>query len=156
MDCESERMRQISFVDVTNLCNQLLETWYSPDPKPSFELDDAYCDLAVTSDFGQDCLSELRRFWNKKMKADYSGESGRRRAVMATINLRDRDTLLEKLAYILCPVLWLHVSFNGRLRGKRIEADNIIWNFRELLIPFSRRRVESMTLGFLKVLSTQT
>ncbi|KAH6619072.1 alpha/beta hydrolase [Boeremia exigua] len=85
----------------------LLKAWTSSIPTPDFELDDTYCNFVVDVDFGHDCPDTLRDFWKQAMKSYYSGDDGRRKLRMAAINLRDRDSLHGRLAYVHCPVLWL-------------------------------------------------
>lgn len=60
--------------------------------------------------FRKEYLAETRKEWRERIKGNYKGDEGRRRARVAAINLRERDGLLGRLWDVRCPVLWLHVS----------------------------------------------
>lgn len=51
---------------------------------------------------------EEREFWLAAYRANYAGDAGRRRLLLSTVNLRDRDGLHSRLDDVRCPVLWLH------------------------------------------------
>lgn len=62
--------------------------------------------------FGPDLGAKLHEFWYGELVKNYSGDEGRKRMRMAGINLRDRDGLHLRAADVVCPVLWMHVSFS--------------------------------------------
>lgn len=110
MDSESKRTRALGCWDVAPLAGSLIDGWTSATPTPDFVLDDAYLNMLVDLGMGKGCKSELREFWVKETRERYRGDDGRKRARMASINLRDRDGLHGRVWDVECPVLWMHVS----------------------------------------------
>lgn len=110
MDFESERTRKLGCWDGVAACTGPIDQWTASSATSNFELDDEYCNFLIDIGFGKNCASETREFWKKTIKSNYKGDEGRRRAIMAAINLRERDGLHGRLSYVTCPVLWLHVS----------------------------------------------
>ena len=49
-----------------------------------------------------------RAFWHETHQKNYTGDAGRQRLRIASINLRDRDGLHGRLDSVRCPVLWMH------------------------------------------------
>lgn len=117
MDYESERSRQLGCWDGVTALTGTLDAWTSTDSTPAFEIDDGFCEFLVSAGFGDSFPEQEAAFWRKTLKENYRGDDGRKRARMATINLRDRDGLHGRLVDVRCPVLWLHVS---RCRGRHI------------------------------------
>lgn len=79
------------------------------DPVPEdWQPADEFCDALLAAGFGPDVSQDERAFWHKTLKANYTGDAGRKRLRMCAINLRDRDGLNGRLDYITCPVLWMH------------------------------------------------
>jgi hypothetical protein len=74
---------------------------------------DAFADFLMDVGLGKDCPKETREYWKKETAKNYYGEEGRKRVIMAAINLRDRDGLHSRVGDVRCPVLWLHVSSIG-------------------------------------------
>ncbi|KAF1356174.1 alpha/beta hydrolase fold family protein [Delphinella strobiligena] len=108
MDNESERTRSLGCWDGAEACTGPINNWTTDEKTPDFEPDTEYCDFLIDIGFGKDCDKAARDFWRKEIKANYQGDDGRRRARMAAMNLRERDTLHGRLFDIRCPVLWLH------------------------------------------------
>ncbi|EFL25960.1 putative alpha/beta hydrolase family protein [Streptomyces himastatinicus ATCC 53653] len=106
MDFESPRSRDLGCWDgvefntplVDALADPVGEDWVVPD-----ELVDAVLDTALGG-----VSDEERDFWLATYRANYSGDAGRHRLRLSTVNLRDRDGLHGRLDEIRCPVLWLH------------------------------------------------
>lgn len=120
LDSESERARELGCWNAPELIQPIISAWTTNDATPDFEPPDQYCDLLLDSGFGPDVKEEVKKFWIKEIKANYHGDDGRKRIRMAAINLKDRDSLLDRVWDIRCPVRWLHVSgpaiscWNGR------------------------------------------
>lgn len=108
MDNESERTRKLGCWDGADACTGPIDKWTTTQTTSSFEPDDDFTNFLIDIGFGKDCDKSVRDFWNKTIKANYQGDEGRRRARMAAINLRERDTLHGRLFDIRCPVMWLH------------------------------------------------
>ncbi|MFF7656736.1 alpha/beta fold hydrolase [Streptomyces sp. NPDC007983] len=106
MDFESPRSRDLGCWDgigfntplVDALADPVGEDWVVPD-----EVVDAVLDTALGG-----VSAEEREFWLTTYRANYTGDAGRRRLRLSTVNLRDRDGLHGRLDDVLCPVLWLH------------------------------------------------
>lgn len=108
MDNESERTRKLGCWDGAAECTGPINKWTTTQTTSKFEPDDEFTNFLIDIGFGKDCDKSVRYFWNKTIKANYQGDDGRRRARMAAINLRERDTLHGRLFDIRCPVMWLH------------------------------------------------
>ena len=63
-------------------------------------------------------------FWDKTVKDVYSGEDGRKKLRMATINLMERDGLLRRVRDVKCPVYWLQGK-EDVVFGVKIPAEHI-------------------------------
>ncbi|MES4907665.1 MULTISPECIES: alpha/beta hydrolase [unclassified Streptomyces] len=106
MDFESPRSRDLGCWDgiesntplVDALADPVGEDWVVPD-----EVVDA---VFATSLGG--VSAEEREFWLTVYRANYTGDAGRHRLRLSTVNLRDRDGLHGRLDEVRCPVLWLH------------------------------------------------
>lgn len=123
MDNESERTRSLGCWDGAEACTGPINKWTTNEKTPDFEPDTDYCDFLIDIGFGKDCDKAAREFWRKEIKANYQGDDGRRRARMAAINLRERDTLHGRLFDVRCPVLWLHVSYTHCIVLPHAHAD---------------------------------
>ena len=113
MDYESEHSRQLGCWNAPADLTPSIEA-YTPksptDVTADFVRSTEDSDFLVDIGFGKDVDQATRDFWREECRKNYSGDDGRRRARMATINLRDRDGLRGRLWDVTCPVLWLHVS----------------------------------------------
>lgn len=110
MDSESERTRKLGCWDVGLIMSPSIQMLTSSEPTPDYAAVDEQVDPVVDIGLGKNVSVEERQFWRKRIKDNYLGDEGRRRSRMASINLRDRDSLLGRLADVRCPVLWMHVS----------------------------------------------
>lgn len=108
MDSESERTRLLGCWNGIDACTGPIDRWTDTKITSDFEPDDGFCNFLIDVGFGKDCGSSVRDFWTKTIKSNYQGNDGRKRARMAAINLRERDTLHGRLFDIRCPVMWLH------------------------------------------------
>ena len=109
MDTESERSQRLGGWTVGPIADALVSGWTSEAPTPDFVLDDSYLNMLVDLGLGKECEAGLRDFWVNETRERYRGDDGRKRARMASINLRDRDGLHGRLWDVTFPVLWLHV-----------------------------------------------
>lgn len=108
MDAETERTRQLGCWDGAAVTSHATSQWTSKTPTPDFALDDAFVGQLIDLGFGADMGQDDRAFWVAAVKANYTGDLGRRRARMAAINLGTRDGLHPRLFDVRCPVLWMH------------------------------------------------
>lgn len=108
MDAETARTRELGCWDGIDACTGPINNWTTNKDTPHFEPDDEFCNFLIDIGFGKNCDKSVRDFWTKTIKSNYQGDEGRRRARMAAINLRERDTLHGRLFDVRCPVMWLH------------------------------------------------
>jgi pimeloyl-ACP methyl ester carboxylesterase len=107
MDFESQRSRELGCWDGVEFCTPAIDAlaervgddWVIP-----VELVDA----VLPEGFGEDVPAEERAFWHQTHQQNYTGDAGRARLRIASINLRDRDGLHGRLDSVRCPVLWMH------------------------------------------------
>ncbi|KAI4841792.1 alpha/beta hydrolase fold family protein [Aureobasidium sp. EXF-8845] len=107
LDFESPTTREIGCWNAPQDLTPDIEAWSKPSDD-SFRPGNKFSDFLIDIGFGKDCDSSVRDFWRNEIANNYIGDDGRKRARMATINLRDRDGLHGRLADVECPVLWLH------------------------------------------------
>jgi len=106
MDSETQRSRDLGCWDGIEFCTpsieQLGETvgddWVVPTE---------FVDAVLAAGLGDNVPDEERAFWHGTHQRNYTGDDGRKRLLISTINLRDRDGLQARLPSIQCPVLWL-------------------------------------------------
>ena len=110
MDCENERTKALGCWDGAAATTPNIEAWTTNKSTPDFEPDDNFCNFLIDVGFGKDCEASVREYWMGNIKKNYRGDDGRKRARMAAINLRERDSLHGRLFDVRCPVMWLHVS----------------------------------------------
>ncbi|KAL2025698.1 hypothetical protein VTO58DRAFT_103924 [Aureobasidium pullulans] len=107
LDFESPKTRELGCWNAPEDLTSVIDGWSKP-ANDGFRPGNDFSDFLIDIGFGKDCDSSVRDFWRKEIANNYVGEEGRKRARMATINLRDRDGLHGRLADVVCPVLWLH------------------------------------------------
>ena len=109
MDHESERTRALGCWDGVAAATPSINAWTTNETTPDFDPGDGFCNFLIDVGFGKNCEDSVRANWTEKIKKNYRGDDGRKRARMAAINLRDRDGLHGRLSDVRCPVMWLHV-----------------------------------------------
>jgi pimeloyl-ACP methyl ester carboxylesterase len=57
---------------------------------------------------GENVPPDERAFWHATYQKNYTGDAGRKRARISSINLRDRDGLHGRLDGVRCPVMRMH------------------------------------------------
>jgi len=111
MDNESARTRQLGCWDGYGACGPSIKEFTVNEPTPNFELPTWFCHWLIEVGIGKTnptAWPDFKEFWTVEMKRNYSGDDGRRRARMCSINLQDRDGLHSRLSDIRCPILWMH------------------------------------------------
>lgn len=111
MDSESPRSRELGCWDGPSATSGLVTLAGDITPADEFEPGNEYCDFLMDIGFGKSVDQKTKDFWSKAIRHNYGGDSGKRRICQAAVNLATRDGLHERLPYIRCPVLWLHVSY---------------------------------------------
>jgi pimeloyl-ACP methyl ester carboxylesterase len=107
MDFESQRSRDLGCWDGIAFCTPAIDALAEPvgdDWVIPVELVDA----VLAEGFGEDVPPEQRTFWHATHQQNYTGDAGRERLRICSINLRDRDGLHGRLDGVRCPVLWMH------------------------------------------------
>jgi pimeloyl-ACP methyl ester carboxylesterase len=107
MDFESQRSRDLGCWDGVEFCTPAIDALaagVSDDWVIPVELVDA----VLAEGFGEDVPAEDRAFWHQTHQKNYTGDDGRARLRLSSINLRDRDGLHGRLDSVRCPVLWMH------------------------------------------------
>jgi pimeloyl-ACP methyl ester carboxylesterase len=106
MDVESQRSRDLGCWDGPAFCTPYIdaygkavgENWLVPEDFVDSTFDAALGGLSP----------ESRSSWLEIYRNNYSGDAGRHRLRLCTVNLRDRDGLYGRLDEVTQPVLWLH------------------------------------------------
>lgn len=105
MDYESASSREKGAWNPKNDLAPFLEKWSVPNP--DFVVDEVWRGMVAGLGFSGTVSPEILSFWDKTVKEVYSGEEGRKKLRMATLNLMERDGLLRRLSDVKCPVYWL-------------------------------------------------
>ena len=107
MDFESQRSRDLGCWDGIAFCTPAIDALAAPvgdDWVIATELVDA----VLQEGLGSDVSPEERSFWHATYQHNYTGDAGRARVRVSSINLRDRDGLHGRLDSVRCPVLRMH------------------------------------------------
>ncbi|MGE3285212.1 MAG: alpha/beta fold hydrolase [Pseudonocardia sp.] len=107
MDDESPRSRELGCWDGVAFCTPSVDGLAEPVGE-DWVIPDEFVDAVLEAGLGDTVTSDEREFWIHTYRRNYTGDAGRHRAHVATINLRDRDGLHARLAAVRCPVLWMH------------------------------------------------
>jgi pimeloyl-ACP methyl ester carboxylesterase len=120
MDSESPQSRDLGCWDGPAATSGFVKLGADMSPQhDDFEPGQGYYDFLMEIGYGKDLGASLRSFWEETIKTTYQGDEGKRRICMAAINLASRDGLYERLPYVKCPVIWLHVSFVQQGRNEK-------------------------------------
>jgi len=109
MDAESERSLRLGCWNGRAIFAASAEQWTKSTKTSNFQPSKAYCDSIINNfGFGSSGTADLRDRWIETIQANYRGEDGKRRAIGSALCARDRDSILDRLDQIKCPVLWMH------------------------------------------------
>ncbi|MGP3943710.1 alpha/beta fold hydrolase [Streptomyces sp. 6N106] len=106
MDFESPRSRKLGCWDGDGFCTPVIDELADPVGE-DWVVSERFMDDTFDAAMGG-LSAEEREFWLTQYRENYSGEAGRQRLRLATVNLRDRDGLHGRLDDVRSPVLWLH------------------------------------------------
>jgi pimeloyl-ACP methyl ester carboxylesterase len=106
MDDESQRSRDLGCWDGAAICAPVIDDLSEPVDDDWVVADD-FVDFVLGAGLGPDVSDTERDFWIGEYRKNYSGDAGRRRLRMCSINLSDRDGLHGRLDGVQCPVLWM-------------------------------------------------
>ena len=107
MDYESARTQALGCWNGSDACTPVVDALSEP-LGDDWVVDGGFTDFILSAGIGGPKSEEQRQHWHKVHRENYSGDAARRRLLMASINLRDRDGLHGRLRFITCPVLWMH------------------------------------------------
>lgn len=107
MDYENARTEALGCWNAYNACTPVVDALSEP-LGDDWVVDGGFTDFILSAGIGGPSSETQRQHWHQVHRENYSGDAARRRLLMASINLRDRDGLHGRLRYITCPVLWMH------------------------------------------------
>jgi len=107
MDFESPRSRDLGCWDGIAFCTPAIDALAAP-VGDDWVIPTELVDAVLKEGLGDDVAPDERAFWHATYQANYTGDAGRRRVRISSINLRDRDGLHGRLDGVRCPVLRMH------------------------------------------------
>ena len=105
MDYESQRSRDLGCWDGIAFCTPAIDALAEP-VDDDWVIPTDLVDAVLQEGFG-DVPPDERSFWHEEHQRNYTGDAGRERLRLISINLRDRDGLEARLDSVRCPVLWM-------------------------------------------------
>jgi pimeloyl-ACP methyl ester carboxylesterase len=106
MDYESQRSRELGCWDGIEFCTPSIDA-LAETVGDDWVVPGEFVDAVLEAGLGDTVTADERSFWQATFANNYTGDAGRRRLRISTINLRDRDGLHARLDGVSCPVLWL-------------------------------------------------
>lgn len=107
MDRESQQSQSLGCWDGKEFCTPAIDALAEPVPD-DWVVPDEFVIGVLDAGLGDSVSDEDRAFWLDVYRRNYSGDAGRERLRICSINLRDRDSLLARLNSVTCPVMWIH------------------------------------------------
>ena len=107
MDYESRRSRDLGCWDGIEFCTPAIDALAEP-VGDDWVIPTELVDAVLKEGLGGDVPPEERTFWHTTYQENYTGDTGRKRVRISSINLRDRDGLHGRLDSVRCPVLRMH------------------------------------------------
>ena len=107
MDFESQRSRDLGCWDGIAFCTPAIDALAEP-VGDDWVIPTELVDAVLKEGLGDDVPPEERSFWHATYQRNYTGDAGRERVRISSINLRDRDGLHGRLDGVRCPVLRMH------------------------------------------------
>ncbi|SDC69916.1 Pimeloyl-ACP methyl ester carboxylesterase [Geodermatophilus telluris] len=106
MDSESPRSRDLGCWDGVAFCTPAIDA-LAEEVGDDWVIPVELVDAVLAEGLGDDVPPAERSFWHETHQRNYTGDDGRRRLRLCSINLRDRDGLHGRLDAVRCPVLWM-------------------------------------------------
>lgn len=106
MDSESQRSRDLGCWDGINFCTPAIDSLAEP-VGDDWVIPGELVDAVLQEGFSDTVTPEERAFWHAAYQENYTGDDGRHRLRVCSINLRDRASLHARLDAVKCPVLWM-------------------------------------------------
>lgn len=106
MDYESQRSRDLGCWNGLDFCTPSIDALAEP-VGDDWVVPGEFVDAVLGAGLGEAVTDDERAFWHTTYQQNYTGDAGRHRLRVSTINLRDRDGLHGRLDGVRCPVLWM-------------------------------------------------
>lgn len=160
MDRESQQSQALGCWDGTEFCTPAIDALADP-VSDDWMVPDEFVIGVLDAGLGDSVSDEDRAFWLDVYRRHYSGDSGRERLRICSINLRDRDSLLARLNSVTCPVLWLHGTADSvysvanaedgiaRFTGARDAQLNVIEGGQHFLSASDPDKVNAAAVDFI-------
>jgi pimeloyl-ACP methyl ester carboxylesterase len=107
MDFESQRSRDLGCWDGISFCTPAIDA-LAESVGDDWVIPVELVDAVLKEGLGEDVPTDERAFWHATYQKNYTGDTGRKRVRISTVNLRDRDGLHARLDGVRCPVLRMH------------------------------------------------
>jgi pimeloyl-ACP methyl ester carboxylesterase len=107
MDFESQRSRDLGCWDGIEFCTPAIDALAEP-VGDDWVIPTDFVDAVLKEGLGENVPPDERAFWHATYQRNYTGDAGRKRARISSINLRDRDGLHARLDGVRCPVMRMH------------------------------------------------
>src|SRR5690349_18480923 len=107
MDFESQRSRDLGCWNGIEFCTPAIDALAEP-VGDDWVIPTELVDAVLKEGLGDDVSDDERAFWHATYQRNYTGDAGRARVRISSINLRDRDGLHGRLDAVRCPVLRMH------------------------------------------------
>jgi pimeloyl-ACP methyl ester carboxylesterase len=107
MDYESQRSRDLGCWNGIEFCTPAIDE-LAGSVGDDWVVPVEFVDAVLEEGIGEVVAPDERAFWHATHQKNYTGDAGRHRLRMCSINLRDRDGLHGRLDSVRCPVLWMH------------------------------------------------
>ncbi|KAF9458803.1 putative alpha/beta hydrolase [Collybia nuda] len=105
---ETEDTRELGCWNAPQVFPPWYRALYSPGPNSTFEAPSFFSDDLIDVGFGDVVTKEQHAYWTQSIRDTYRGDEGRKKMLMCTTCLGDRDSLEFRLPEITCPVLIPH------------------------------------------------
>ncbi|MCF6509439.1 alpha/beta hydrolase [Blastococcus sp. MG754426] len=122
MDFESPRSRELGCWNGVEFCTPAIDALAQP-VGDDWVIPTELVDATLAEGMGDDVPDDERAFWHRTHQQNYTGDDGRERLRISSINLRDRDGLHGRLDSVRCPVLWLHGTADRVYSVPNAEAE---------------------------------
>ncbi|MGY1722715.1 alpha/beta fold hydrolase [Blastococcus sp. SYSU DS0533] len=122
MDFESQRSRELGCWNGVEFCTPAIDALAQP-VGDDWVIPTELVDATLAEGMGDDVPDDERAFWHRTHQENYTGDAGRERLRISSINLRDRDGLHGRLDSVRCPVLWLHGTADRVYSVPNAEAE---------------------------------
>jgi microsomal epoxide hydrolase len=126
MDSDSsQRIIDLGCRNLSALMSPIV-THLTAEPNPDFALDSSFANGLYDSTLGPNAAEADKQKlyeYGEAMRTQYAGDAGRLRLQQGCVAMLTRDSLLMRLGYIKCPVLWIAGDKDPVFSEKSQRAD---------------------------------